>query len=77
MVSYFIYMQRCIHNRLYKFTKDISIIKALRILLHALSICAAKYQRQIIPLLSCSIDFYIRVFVRVVTSAAEVKKNCW
>ncbi|GBB88886.1 hypothetical protein RclHR1_01550020 [Rhizophagus clarus] len=49
---------------------------ALRILLYTLSACAARYQRQIIPLLSCSIDFYIRVFVRVVISAAEVKKNC-
>ncbi|CAG8478534.1 7350_t:CDS:10 [Funneliformis caledonium] len=49
---------------------------ALRILLYTLSTCAARYQRQIIPLVSCSIDFYIRVFVRVVISAAEVKKNC-
>ncbi|CAI2193852.1 14324_t:CDS:10 [Funneliformis geosporum] len=44
---------------------------ALRILLNALSTCAARYQRQIMPLVSCSIDFYIRVFVRIVVSAAE------
>ncbi|RHZ86428.1 hypothetical protein Glove_51g7 [Diversispora epigaea] len=48
---------------------------ALRILLHTLSTSAARYQRRIVPLLCCSIDFYIRVFVRVFTAAAEVKKN--
>ncbi|CAG8673625.1 10119_t:CDS:10, partial [Dentiscutata heterogama] len=44
---------------------------ALRILLHTLSTSAAKYRRRIIPLLSCSIDFYIRIFIRVVTSPVE------
>ncbi|KAF0499408.1 N2,N2-dimethylguanosine tRNA methyltransferase [Gigaspora margarita] len=48
---------------------------ALRILLHTLSTSAAKYRRRIIPLLCCSIDFYIRIFVRVVTSPVEVKNN--
>src|SRR6266542_1522542 len=28
-------------------------------------------------MLSCSIDFYIRVFIRVFNSPAEVKKNFW
>ncbi|EJD53010.1 N2,N2-dimethylguanosine tRNA methyltransferase [Auricularia subglabra TFB-10046 SS5] len=46
---------------------------SLRLLLHALSTSAARYGRFIKPLLSLSIDFYIRVFVRVQTSPLEVK----
>ncbi|KAJ3043061.1 tRNA methyltransferase 1 [Rhizophlyctis rosea] len=46
---------------------------ALRILLHTLSTTAARYKRYIAPLASFSIDFYVRVFVRVYTSAAQVK----
>ncbi|KAJ1339821.1 N2,N2-dimethylguanosine tRNA methyltransferase [Batrachochytrium salamandrivorans] len=42
---------------------------ALRILLHSIQSTAAKYRRSIEPLLSCSIDFYVRVFVRVRDSA--------
>jgi len=45
---------------------------ALRILLHSLSTSAARYRRYIVPTISCGIDFYIRVFVRVHESAAEV-----
>ncbi|KAG8014564.1 tRNA (guanine(26)-N(2))-dimethyltransferase [Nibea albiflora] len=40
---------------------------ALRIILHSLDQRAAVYQRYIQPLLSVSVDFYIRVFVRVFT----------
>jgi len=47
---------------------------ALRILLHSLSTSAARYRRYIVPTISCGIDFYIRVFVRVHESAAEVTK---
>ncbi|KAK6097969.1 RNA methyltransferase tRNA(m5U54)methyltransferase [Batrachochytrium dendrobatidis] len=47
---------------------------ALRILLHSIQSTAAKYRRTIEPLLSCSIDFYVRVFVRVRDSAALVKQ---
>lgn len=36
---------------------------------------AARYKRAIQPLVSCSIDFYVRIFVRVVDSAAQVKFN--
>lgn len=32
-----------------------------------------RYKRHIVPLLSVSVDFYVRVFVRVYTSPAEVK----
>ncbi|EAW12105.1 putative N2,N2-dimethylguanosine tRNA methyltransferase [Aspergillus clavatus NRRL 1] len=45
----------------------------LRLILHALATSAAKYGLAIEPLLSLSIDFYARVFVRVHRSPAEVK----
>ncbi|TCD71872.1 RNA methyltransferase tRNA(m5U54)methyltransferase [Steccherinum ochraceum] len=47
---------------------------ALRIVLHSLSTAAARYGRYITPLLSLSIDFYVRLFVRVSTGANEVKR---
>ncbi|KAI0306450.1 tRNA methyltransferase [Multifurca ochricompacta] len=47
---------------------------ALRLVLHAVSASAARYGRYIQPLLSLSIDFYVRLFVRVQTSPVEVKK---
>lgn len=47
---------------------------ALRIVLHSIAQSAARYKRYIIPLVSLSIDFYARVFVRVFTSPAEVKR---
>ncbi|XP_075581316.1 LOW QUALITY PROTEIN: tRNA (guanine(26)-N(2))-dimethyltransferase [Pelecanus crispus] len=46
---------------------------ALRIILHSLDSRANCYQRFIVPLLSVSADFYIRVFVRVFTGQAKVK----
>jgi tRNA (guanine26-N2/guanine27-N2)-dimethyltransferase len=49
---------------------------ALRILLHAIDSAANKYKRHVIPWLSLSVDFYVRVFVRVYESAAEVKNSC-
>ncbi|XP_030638692.1 tRNA (guanine(26)-N(2))-dimethyltransferase [Chanos chanos] len=48
---------------------------ALRIILHSLDQRAAAYQRYIEPLLSVSVDFYIRVFVRVRTGQAVVKNS--
>lgn len=45
----------------------------LRLILHALATSASKYGLAIEPLLSLSIDFYARVFVRVHRSAAEAK----
>lgn len=47
---------------------------ALRLVLHSLAQTAARYGRTITPLLSFSIDFYVRLFVRVDTKASEVKK---
>lgn len=49
---------------------------ALRIVLHSLEAQANRYRRHIVPVLSLSIDFYVRLFVRVFTSPAEVKKAC-
>ncbi|KAI9205119.1 N2,N2-dimethylguanosine tRNA methyltransferase [Polychytrium aggregatum] len=46
----------------------------LRIALHTIQTSAARHKRYIVPLASCSIDFYIRMFVRVYTSPQEVKK---
>lgn len=47
---------------------------ALRLVLHAISTSAARYGRFIQPVLSLSIDFYVRLFVRVTTSPMEVKR---
>ncbi|VDB83009.1 unnamed protein product [Peniophora sp. CBMAI 1063] len=46
----------------------------LRLILHSLSVTAARYGRYIEPLLSLSIDFYARVFVRVYTAPVQVKR---
>jgi len=45
----------------------------LRLILHTIATSAARYGIAIEPLLSLSIDFYARVFVRIRRSAAEVK----
>lgn len=47
---------------------------ALRLVLHSISAAAAKYGRYIQPMLSLSIDFYVRLFIRVHTAPVEVKK---
>ncbi|CAK9786160.1 TRM-domain-containing protein [Cutaneotrichosporon oleaginosum] len=47
---------------------------ALRLVLNSLAQAAARYGRTITPLLSFSIDFYVRLFVRVDTQAINVKK---
>ena len=48
---------------------------SLRILLHSIDTTANRYKRYIVPWLSISIDFYIRVFIRIYDSAEEVKKS--
>ncbi|KAJ3092738.1 tRNA methyltransferase 1 [Quaeritorhiza haematococci] len=53
---------------------ELLVKEGLRILLHCMQSTAARYKRYIVPLASCSIDFYVRVFVTVHTSAAEQKK---
>ena len=46
---------------------------ALRMLLYQLNATANKYQLAIIPLISLSVDFYVRLFVKVINSAATAK----
>ncbi|SCV74540.1 BQ2448_7569 [Microbotryum intermedium] len=46
---------------------------ALRLVLHSIATTAARYGRYIEPLLSLSIDFYVRLFIRVNTGPKEVK----
>ncbi|KAG7002082.1 tRNA (guanine(26)-N(2))-dimethyltransferase [Physcia stellaris] len=45
----------------------------LRLILHAVATSAARYGIAIEPLLSLSIDFYARLFIRIKKSPAEVK----
>ncbi|KAF9514517.1 hypothetical protein BS47DRAFT_1376523 [Hydnum rufescens UP504] len=47
---------------------------ALRLVLHSVATAAARYGRSITPLLSLSIDFYVRIFVQVRAAPIEVKK---
>ncbi|TKY89129.1 hypothetical protein EX895_001660 [Sporisorium graminicola] len=46
---------------------------ALRLVLHTIATSAARYGRYIQPMLSLSIDFYLRTFVRIWTGPVEVK----
>lgn len=48
---------------------------ALRILLACIESHANRYKRYIVPVLSVYMDFYVRVFVRVFTSASEIKNT--
>ncbi|KAF3852859.1 hypothetical protein F7725_006214 [Dissostichus mawsoni] len=48
---------------------------ALRIILHSVDQRAGVYQRYIKPLLCVSVDFYIRVFLRVFTGQVTVKNS--
>ncbi|EFJ10436.1 hypothetical protein SELMODRAFT_153186 [Selaginella moellendorffii] len=48
---------------------------ALRILLATIESHANRYKRHIVPVLSLSVDFYIRVFVRIYTSANAMKQT--
>lgn len=46
----------------------------IRLILGSIAGCAAKYKKCIEPVLSLSIDYYFRVFVRVRTAPLEVKQ---
>lgn len=46
----------------------------LRLILGTIASVAARYKKAVVPVLSLSIDYYFRVFVRVTTSPIEVKK---
>lgn len=47
---------------------------ALRLVMHSVASAAARYGRTVTPLLSLSIDFYLRIFVHVDTKPVEVKR---
>jgi tRNA (guanine26-N2/guanine27-N2)-dimethyltransferase len=49
---------------------------SIRILLQYLDSVASKYGKVIVPWLSVSVDFYVRVFVRVYESAFEASSAC-
>ena len=49
---------------------------ALRIVLNAFETAAARHSRHIVPVLSVSVDFYVRLFVRVYRRPIEVKRSC-
>jgi tRNA G26 N,N-dimethylase Trm1 len=49
---------------------------ALRIVLSTLESSATKYKRVIKPLLTLSIDFYMRTFVQVIDSPSGSKQAC-
>ncbi|GFY82918.1 N2,N2-dimethylguanosine tRNA methyltransferase [Actinidia rufa] len=48
---------------------------ALRILLACIESHANRYKRYIVPVLSVQMDFYVRVFVRIFTSASAMKNT--
>ncbi|PKA57074.1 putative tRNA (guanine(26)-N(2))-dimethyltransferase 2 [Apostasia shenzhenica] len=48
---------------------------ALRILLACIESHANRYKRHIVPILSVQMDFYVRVFVRIFTSASAIKNT--
>ncbi len=48
---------------------------SLRTLLHSIDSAANRHKRYIVPWLSLSVDFYIRVFVRVFESPQDVKRS--
>lgn len=54
---------------------DASHESALRLVLNMVASTAAKYGRSIEPMLSLSIDFYVRLFIRIKTSPIQVKQN--
>lgn len=67
-------MSQYVYAQVYIRIANGSVTQALRLVLHSLATSAARYGRYIEPLASLSIDFYVRLFVRVKTSQAEVKK---
>lgn len=52
----------------------LKVRQALRLVLHTISTSASRYGRYIEPVLSLSIDFYVRLFIRIHSAPIEVKK---
>lgn len=61
----------CTMDRLGKPTHE----HAVRVVLASLERSAARYQRHIVPFISLSMDFYVRMFVRVYTRPEEAKRS--
>ena len=51
------------------------IFQALRIVLQCVESHANRYGRYVVPLLSVSADFYVRVFVRIFSGPAVCKRT--
>lgn len=51
------------------------IFQALRIVLQCVESHANRYGRYVVPLLSISADFYVRVFVRIFSGPAMCKRT--
>lgn len=49
--------------------------EALRIVLRLVDSCAARFGRYVVPLLSISADFYVRLFIQVFTGALQAKQS--
>ena len=54
---------------------NILVLQALRIVLQCVESHANRYGRYIVPLLSISADFYVRVFVRIFSGPAVCKRT--
>ncbi|KAK9243211.1 N2,N2-dimethylguanosine tRNA methyltransferase-domain-containing protein [Lipomyces tetrasporus] len=68
------YPEKCFTNYGGMTTRtEFSHESALRLVLSSIASAAARYGKSIEPLLSLSIDFYVRVFVRVRNSPIQVK----
>ncbi|KAI9529128.1 hypothetical protein NQZ68_013435 [Dissostichus eleginoides] len=65
----------CVLFALFCFSQPYNLFIALRIILHSVDQRAGVYQRYIKPLLCVSVDFYIRVFLRVFTGQVTVKNS--
>lgn len=50
------------------------LTRVLWAVLQTIEASANRYARHIVPIASCSIDFYVRVFVRVYKSPVNVKQ---
>ena len=59
------------------FTEISNNIQGIRVALADLDSHANRYERYIEPLLCISIDYYIRVIVRVQSGSARAKDNVW
>eukprot|EP00834_Sanchytrium_tribonematis_P004714 NODE_247_length_11822_cov_1.182718.p3 type:complete len:487 gc:universal NODE_247_length_11822_cov_1.182718:3187-1727(-) len=55
---------------------DFSHEQAVRVILNQITNSANRYKRAVKPLLCLSIDFYVRIFVQIESSALQAKDSC-